>query len=135
MHYALKDKKISIWTPTTTTSYGVSSQSYAPKYSNIWAYYRFNAGSALYEGGAVKIYDENATAIFIINRRPDIKITDLVTFNDKVYEITRIDDYEGYADDLKLTCKVSPLPYTFNTPSAPTTPAESSGEGQEGQSE
>ena len=105
-HYSLKDKKLSVWEYTTTTSYGTTVKKYVKKYSKIWAYYRHNGGNATLTGSALKVYDENAAALFIINKR-EIKIGWLIVFNHKIYEITRIDDYEGYADDLKIYCKLA----------------------------
>ena len=105
-HYSLKDKRLSIWSFTSTTSHGVPVRTYSKEYSLIWAYYRHNGGSAAITGSSIKVYDENGEALFVINKRP-VDIDWLVIYNHKIYEIKRIDDYEGYNDDIKLYCKMA----------------------------
>lgn len=105
-HYSLKDKRLSIWSFTSTTSHGVPVRTYSKEYSLIWAYYRHNGGSAAITGSSIKVYDENGEALFVINKRK-VDIDWLVIYNHKIYEIKRIDDYEGYNDDIKLYCKMA----------------------------
>lgn len=105
-HYSLKDKKISIWDYTTQTIKGVPTKVYSKKYSLIWSYYRHNGGNATITGSSLKVYDENAAALFVINKR-ELQATWLVIYNHKIYEITRIDDFEGYNDDIKVLCKMA----------------------------
>ena len=105
--YYLKDKKLSLWTYTTEYVLGVAKKSYKKTYSLIWAYYRHNGGTAGYSNSnGLTVYDENASAIFVINRVP-VEKTMLIVFNHKIYEITRIDDYEGYLGDIKLLAKLA----------------------------
>ena len=104
--YSLKDKRLSIWSYTTSSSHGVTTKTYVKEYSLIWAYYRHNGGNATLTGTSIKVYDENAAALFVINKRP-VNITWLVIYNHKIYEITRVDDYEGYQDDIKVSCKLA----------------------------
>ena len=104
--YYLKEKKFSIWEYTTVYIKGVAVKKYVAKYRKIWTYYRHNGSSAAIEGSAIKIYDENASAIFVTNRR-EVEHTDIIVYNHKIYEITRIDDYEGYSDDLKILAKLA----------------------------
>ena len=104
--YSLKDKRLSIWSFTSTTSHGVQVKTYNKEYSRIWAYYRHNGGNATLTGTSIKVYDENAAALFIINKRP-LNISWLVIYDHKIYEITRVDDYEGYKDDVKVYCKLA----------------------------
>lgn len=104
--YSLKDKKLSIWSFTSKTTMGVPVRTYTKEHSLIWAYYRQNGGNASLTGSSIRIYDEDAAALFVINNRP-VKIDWLVVYDHKIYEIKRIDDYEGYNDDLKLLCKMA----------------------------
>lgn len=104
--YSLKDKRLSVWSYTTQTIKGVTTKVYHKEYSLIWAYYRHNGGNATLTGTSIKVYDENAAALFVINKRP-VNITWLVIYNHKIYEITRVDDYEGYQDDIKVYCKLA----------------------------
>lgn len=110
--YYLKDKKINVWEYTSTVVSGVTKKTYVKRYNKIWAYYRHNGGNATITGTALKIYDENASAIFVINKR-EIKIGYVIVYNHKIYEITRIDDFEGYTDDIKVYCKLA-TSQTFN---------------------
>ena len=43
--------------------------------------------------------------MFRINYRPDITTTHVIKYRDVLYNITRVDVYEGYKDDLTLYCK------------------------------
>lgn len=104
--YYFKDKKLSIWEFTTVYVKGVPKKKYVAKYRKIWTYYRHNGGTAALEGSAIKIYDENASAIFVINKRP-VESTYIIVYNHKIYEITRLDDYEGYNEDLKILAKLA----------------------------
>ena len=60
--YSLKDKRLSIWSFTSTSSHGVQVKTYSKEYSRIWAYYRHNGGNATLTGTSIKVYDENAAA-------------------------------------------------------------------------
>lgn len=104
--YYLKDKKISLWDCTTETVKGVTKKVYYARARKVWAYYRHNGGNATITGSSLKVYDENAAALFVTNKR-EMKATDLVIYKHKIYEVTRIDDYEGYNDDIKILCKLA----------------------------
>ena len=105
--YKLKDKKISVWSFTETKVKGVTKRSYTKEYNNIWAYYRHSGGRAYLDGvNNVYSYDENAIALFIINNRP-INADWLITYGGKIYRVTKIDDFEGYRDDIKIYCAMA----------------------------
>lgn len=104
--YYLKDKRLSVWSFTTQVIKGVTTKVYQKEYSLIWAYYRHNRGTAALEGSDLRFYDENAAALFVINKR-EIQAPWLIAYNHKIYEITRIDDFEGYQDDIKVYCKLA----------------------------
>lgn len=106
--YSLKDKKLSIWSFTTQTVKGVPQRTYHKECSLIWAYYRHNGGTANLTGTAIRVYDEDAEALFVINKRP-VQINWLVIYDHKIFEITRLDDFEGYNDDLKLLCRMAKI--------------------------
>lgn len=79
---------------------------YVKKYSKIWTYYRHGGGNASYKNSnGVLIYDD-AAAIFMTNKCP-INIGWTIVYNHKIYEITRIDDFEGYKEDIKITAKLA----------------------------
>lgn len=105
--YKLKDKKISVWSFTDTTIKGVVKRIYAKEYENIWAYYRHNRGTAYFkDSNDLTVYDDNAAALFVINNR-SLDINWLITYKSRIYEIVRIDDFEGYHDDIKVYCKLA----------------------------
>ena len=84
----LKDKKIRIIAFTSTTNeHGFSTEEWRPIHSGkLWAYYRQLSGSEFYASAMVNAAEE-------------------VVF--KFYDIKRIDNYEGYTDDISLYCKLS----------------------------
>lgn len=111
-NYYLKDKKIDIYKGVSTTSHGVSTTTYSLLLSDLWAYYKQdNGSSSLTSSMTIKVYDTTERAIFVINRRPELRAETLsklkVVFNGRIYDIDRIDDYEGYKEDYKLICKYS----------------------------
>ena len=103
----IKDKKISIgnllavldpdgfqtgteWTPI-------------PGGDNIWAYYRQSSGSEFFAAAAVQA---KIDAVFEINWRDDLTTDMLVEFRGKRYDITRIDDFEGYKNTLTISASL-----------------------------
>lgn len=100
----LKDKKIDI----------VQSEYVSDKYGNrekvektlatVWAYYRQLSGDELYTGVSTQT---NETCLFQIGFRDDLNTkTQAIKYNGALYDITRVDDFEGYKADLTLYCKV-----------------------------
>jgi len=43
--------------------------------------------------------------LFTINYRADINTTHVIRYNNKLYDITRVDVFEGYKEDITLYCK------------------------------
>ena len=106
-HYNLKDKKLSVWSFTDSSKKGVTIRTYQKKYSLIWAYYRHTGGTAYTNStNGVVIYDENADALFVIGKRA-IVVDDLIIYDHKIYEVTRVDDFENYVDDIKIYAKLA----------------------------
>ena len=66
---------------------------------NIWAYYRHASANEFY-GAATTNY--KVEAVFKIGWRNDLHNSMKVQFRGKEYGITRIDDYEGYKEDLTI---------------------------------
>lgn len=109
--YYLKDKKLDIYVGEKKNSYGVSTFVYTRRYKGLWCYYRQNAGGTTLTGSALKVYDSTERVLFVVNRLPELRELPLADtklyFNGRIYEITRIDDYEGYTDDYKIECEYS----------------------------
>jgi SPP1 family predicted phage head-tail adaptor len=98
----LKDKKISIQQRTTITDpdgFQTTVWADVPGCSNIWAYYRQASGSEFYTAAST---ENKVEAIFEINYHAGLSTDMYVLFRGQYYGITRIDDYEGYKDTLRL---------------------------------
>lgn len=99
----LKDKKISI----VTLHKGRDEDGYPtgqelkpiPGGENIWAYYRHSTGKEFYEAAKTNVKVE---AIFMINWRNDVKTSMQIKYKNELYNITQIDDFEGYKESLKI---------------------------------
>ncbi len=98
----IKDKKITILRKISVPDGRGGSETTwepLPGGENIWAYYRQTTGSEFYEAARANIREE---AVFEINWRNDIKAPMRILFRGKKYEITRVDDFEGYKQDQKI---------------------------------
>jgi SPP1 family predicted phage head-tail adaptor len=98
----IKDKKITIL--QITEDYDdignpIEVEEPIPGGENIWAYYRQTSGSEYFAARTVNSKEE---VVFEINWRNDIDTTMKILYKGKKYNITRIDDYEGYKQDLKI---------------------------------
>lgn len=100
----LKDKKIEILAKTYThDKYGNSVTSYEPiTDAPLWAYFRQLSMRELY--GTVTQVEE--TALFQITYRDDITTAHVIRYNGDLYEIIRVDTYEGYKTDLLIYGKL-----------------------------
>ena len=45
--------------------------------------------------------------VFTINYRTDLTNEMMIEYGSKFYEVIRVDDYEGYKDDLNIYCKLA----------------------------
>lgn len=102
----LKDKKIRIINFTQTTSeHGFPVEEWRPIHSGrLWAYYRHLSGSEFFASAMVNTAEEVA---FTINFRRDVTTEMLIEYNGKFYNIARLDDFEGYKDDLTAYCTLA----------------------------
>lgn len=87
----LKDKKIIIADDTKPIHPG-----------KLWAYYRQLDVKKVEEIAGIVISPEKV--LFVINWRDDVCEGMNIKFRDTVYAIIRVDDYEGYRQDLHLYC-------------------------------
>jgi SPP1 family predicted phage head-tail adaptor len=96
----LKDKKINILKQSQERDdSGEPIDVFITVAENIWAYYRQISGSEFF---AAATSNTKVEAIFEINWRNDIDTTMVIEYKGEKYGITRIDDYEGYKNDLKI---------------------------------
>ena len=100
----LKDKKIEIFAVTTAKDPdGFSAGTLTPIALPLWAYFRQLSGKEIYRGSAVHVDEQ---VLFTVNYRPDISTAHVVRFRGVLYDITRVDVFEGYKSDLTLYCKL-----------------------------
>lgn len=110
----LKDKKIvlyeSIWGQSPI---GDTITTYKPMHpGKLWAYVRQLSGQERYAAMALQIVEET---LFVINWRKDLSTADAarglyLEHNGCWYNITRIDTFEGYKQDLQLYGKLRQEP-------------------------
>ena len=110
----LKDKKIVIYKKVIIyNTHGFRSEGYMPIYDpevvpNLWAYFKQLSADLLYKNNTTSTKED---CFFRVNRSHYLRnadATDLVIeYNDRVYQITRIDPYEDYNRDLSLYAKVT----------------------------
>ena len=97
----LKDKKIDIMgVEYVTDKYG-NRRKETVTLATVWAYFRQLSGDEIYR---VTTQTEE-TVMFRINYRSDISTDNIINYRGTLYNITRVDGYEGYKNDLTLYCK------------------------------
>ena len=69
--------------------------------ATVWAYFRQLSGDEIYR---ITTQTE-ATVMFLINYRSDITTENVIKYRGTLYNITRVDVYEGYKRDWTLYCK------------------------------
>ncbi len=67
----------------------------------VWAYFRQLSGSEVFAAATTNYKEE---VLFQINYLPDIDTTHVIRYKGILYDITRVDVFEGYKQDLKLYC-------------------------------
>lgn len=98
----LKDKKVTIYreedisaTPGSKPIIG-----YTPIHpGTLWAYVR-QLSAKEYFARSTELQTEDI--IFTVNYRPDITAKNSISYKGAFYNITRVDTFEGYKDDLHL---------------------------------
>lgn len=99
----LKDKKIEILAVTHTQDPdGYSIETLTPISPPMWAYFRQLSGKEVYAAMSVQATEE---VLFVINYRTNITTAHIVRFRGVDYDITRVDTFEGYKQDLTLYAK------------------------------
>ena len=99
----LKDKKIDIMQVTHGKNpEGFPIDTITALASGVWAYFRQLSGKEFYAAAAVQATEE---VLFTIGYRTDITTANFIRFRGVDYDITRIDTFEGYKQDLTLFAK------------------------------
>ncbi|MDL2318355.1 phage head closure protein [Eubacteriales bacterium OttesenSCG-928-A19] len=90
----LKDKKIQLIEKDGNYYYPIHP-------GTVWVYYRHLSA---HEETEARINGFKLEVQFVINWRDDLEEGMFVKHAGIVYEITQVDDYQGYKGDLKLSC-------------------------------
>ena len=99
----LKDKKIEILAlQSVINENGYPEETLEPICPPVWAYFRHLSGKEYYAANAEQVQEE---ALFQINWRAGLSTAHVIRFNGVLWDITRVDTFEGYKGDLKLYCK------------------------------
>ena len=122
----LKDKKIELLRQVHTRDEMGFAKNTLESMGMVWAYFRHLSGKEVFAAATVNYKEE---VLFQINYRTDLTTANMVRYNRTLYNITRIDTFEGYKEDLTLYCvakkmksrnhdiilkKYALLCYTFN---------------------
>ena len=97
----LKDKKIILYrSEIVKDEAGFAAAKYAPLHpGQLWAYVRQLSAREVFAAQAVQQQEE---MLFVINWRGDVDAHCFVGFRGVLYNITRVDTFEGYKADLRL---------------------------------
>jgi SPP1 family predicted phage head-tail adaptor len=99
----LKDKKIELLRADyTKDGEGFSAETLTPIAPPVWAYFRHLSGKEIYAAQSVQAVEE---VLFVINWRRDITTRHVVRYGGVLYDITRVDTFEGYKCDLTVYAK------------------------------
>lgn len=107
----LKDKKIKIYKYIETTDEdGFDVKGYMPihEQDSLWAYFKQLSASLLYASNTTAINEDclfriNWTDAILANHANDY----WVYYNGMLYQVNRVDPFEGYKRDLVLYCKLT----------------------------
>lgn len=101
MKKRIKDKKIEILAPTLISKPGGTPKySWAPIHTDkLWAYVRQLSASEHYAAMQVQAKEE---MLFVVNWRSDISNSNVIKYQDKFYNIKRVDTFEGYKQDIQI---------------------------------
>ncbi len=97
----LKDKRIEIQEGRYTTDKYGNHRKELVTVANVWAYFLQLSANEIYR---VTTQTEEKV-LFQIGYRDDITTANTIVYKGKTYNITRIDIFEGYKNDLVLYCK------------------------------
>ena len=97
----LKDKKIELLQQVHTRDEMGITTTALESMGTVWAYFRHLYGKEVFAAATVNYKEE---VLFQVNYRPDITTTHVIRYNGVLYDITRVDVFEGYKRDLTLYC-------------------------------
>ena len=97
----LKDKKIEILRPAHQRDpEGFTAETLTPIHpGKLWAYFRQLSGKEIVANASTVAVEQ---VIFVVNWRDDVDTACVVRFRGVLYDVTRVDVFEGYREDLSL---------------------------------
>ena len=99
----LKDKKIDIlYADHEPDECGNNILNLKPVALSVWAYFRQLSQKEVYTSLEMQTPEE---VLFQIGYRPGIATAHVIRYKGDLYDITRVDVFEGYKGDLTLYCK------------------------------
>lgn len=99
----LKDKKIEILAvQNVVNENGYAVETLKPICPPVWAYFRHLSGKEYFAANAEQVKEE---VLFQVNYRADITIAHVIRYSGVLWNITRVDTFEGYKGDISLYCK------------------------------
>lgn len=99
----LKDKKIEILAvQNIINENGYPKETLQAICPPVWAYYRHLSGKEYYAANAENVQEE---VMFQIGWRDDVTTTHVIRYKGVLWNITRVDIFEGYKKDISLYCK------------------------------
>lgn len=102
MAMKLKDKKIEILENKIIVDRIGNHVSQLVPVATVWAYSRQLSGDEVFAAARVNVTEN---VLFQISYRANITTAHVIRFRGVLYNITRVDVYEGYKNDLILYCK------------------------------
>jgi len=98
----LKDKKIEILeNKVAVDKIGNHVKQLVPV-ATVWAYFRQLSGDEVFAAARVNVTEN---VLFQIGYRADITTAHVIRYKGILYDITRVDIFEGYKGDITLYCK------------------------------
>lgn len=100
----LKDKKIEILAvQNVVNENGYAVETLKPICQPVWAYFRHLSGKEYFAANAEQVKEE---VLFQINWRTGLSTAHVIRFKGVLWDITRVDTFEGYKGDMTLYCKI-----------------------------
>ena len=74
---------------------------YEPISAPVWAYFRELLGKEVFAAATTNYKEE---VLFTVNFHPEITNTHVIRLGGVLYDITRVEPFEGYKEDITLYC-------------------------------
>ena len=83
------------------TNRGLRTTTLEPISAPVWAYFRELSGKEVFAAATTNYKEE---VLFTVNYNPQITNTHVIRSGGVLYDITRVDTFEGYKEDITLYC-------------------------------